>query len=296
MPASASKEALANMSVALKPGIDLDAFYANLIVANDQLKAVAFGSPFEKTRTVTTDSELHYWYEEAYWIELGNFETGQKGLALKHDTNDPQVIVPSVAIPAIVTNIAIWKLDCLFYAHVVHFLALSLTMKPKKLDKFFVTNPNSDPPKHEVWIQSFNAPRLGVSVYYERDYDFGIMIRMRNFKPDPQYASLDDAAAVDAKIKAAKPSTIVVLSNQSPSAPGSYHFENCLKLGDDLFAAHPFTNTTGGNTFTLNEIKRKLAMEDPNIANETDETIITNYINANVFVHQILFITIDNVN
>lgn len=169
---------------------------------------------------------------------------------------------PSDAIDALFAHLDIWSVDCAEFIQVAEWYAMRHAYGAEEFNRR-VQGLSFDLRPHE-------STGIGQKEMYSRGNPTDMMTRSSDRKPESK--------TIDQLVADAPFGSRVMWTNLKAPTSSAFRNENCIKLGDDRFAAHGFGGSR--NTFSRIEIELLLARAE-------DPAADSSYVAANIFIAQI---------
>ncbi|NOQ24968.1 MAG: hypothetical protein GQ564_06350 [Bacteroidales bacterium] len=224
-------------------------------------------------------------YDSEFWkvgncVDLNNSEVANSEIGLRltliEDKN------PSDAVHAIYSNPSDWSIDCAEFIQITLWYLMIEKYDDSSFDNYIKTiiDPNSDICSNKAFtLKLHGSTGIITQIKYARYYspDDKFWDENIDVTENPMYQGVPETA--DEILNNAPMGTRIAVKNLAAESFSAWEFENAIKIGHDLYAAHGFGST---NKFTLEQIKEKLAR----ITYENDIPF-NEYLLKNVFVAEI---------
>lgn len=202
-------------------------------------------------------------YDDRYWEEVDvsvpNQKNQQAELVLK------STIKPSFAIDEIFSNLELWSFDCAEFVQVSELYAFRHSLGAKAFDARVSGTPFT--------LRSQNATGVDTKKIWSRAKAQDPLTRFEGPGSGSQ-----ETKSVDAILADAPTGSRVVWTNTDSKADGTnFKNENTVKLGTDLFHAHPFGDVS------RKEVELKLAQEVDSSLKTAEDA----YVKKNIFISRI---------
>jgi hypothetical protein len=228
--------------------------------AVDRLRAVGFGRA-EVTATAPGGFsqeryDLNFWEVKPWTLPGGQMD---RKLVLRQGKSAHDAMMQLIADPGS------WSLDCAQFEQVAQLYAFASVLGKDAFDSRQRSLGGA-----EIALKPYGSTGVVTEVYYYRYSPTQNFTRSTDLQGEPRNG---EQLLADAPI-----GSRITWTNSKAAPSSDWQHENALKMGNGLYAAHGFTR--GNNTFTRDEIERKLA-------NCTNPTADDAYIRQAIFVSRI---------
>jgi len=181
-------------------------------------------------------------YNSQYW----RYSKSKETFTLKSG------VKPSVAIKSIYEQRGEWDLDCAEHTSVSRLFTLLTVIGANEFDKAFIDK--------TLYIDSLSATGLETSLYLERENkDEPFVFKTAGDKEIAKSSIFPKCPEDEDKLLAKVPiGSRVMWTNDDPnSADSDFENENALKVGPNLYSAHPF------GILSAQELRKQMSDPDP---------------------------------
>jgi hypothetical protein len=151
-----------------------------------------------------------------------------------------QGVLPSHAIRQIVAHPERWAMDCIDYVVAARLYAECVASEYGAFDAKY-RNVGTALAPARMRMAQHKTPKLGSREFWERDAQGSAFVSQTGSLE----ASPDGAGEEDALLQSVPVGTRVMWTTNHPGADEDMMNENAIKIGEDLYATHPYGNISG---------------------------------------------------